>query len=168
MDSITIVSGMEHDAIAMVGGAIVSSFILDVYPDVIESIIDWIDGDVTDALGSAIVGNCAALICGGGINFCRVHLWRWDGGWLRRGCYFLIRSGWVWWTRMFEVVLHNTLTNVLLVDEFWTTEAALIGVAGVVHGLQLLVELFLCEATNCATIRTILMVRWRSSICGGG
>ena len=59
---------------------------------------------------------------------------------------------------MLEVVLHYTLAHVLLINEFWTTETALIRVAGVVHGLQLLVELLLCEATNCVTIRTILMV----------
>ena len=70
MDSMTMGSGIEHDAIAMVGGASVSSFILDEYPDVIESIIDWIDGDALDALESAIVGNCAVLICGGGRSMC--------------------------------------------------------------------------------------------------
>ena len=59
-------SGMDHDAIEMVGDASVSSFMLDVYPDVMESIIDWIDGDVEVAFGSSIVGNCAVLICGGG------------------------------------------------------------------------------------------------------
>ena len=67
LDSTIIGSGMEQDVIEMVGDVRVSSFMLDVYPVSMASIIDWIDGDVDVAYESPMLGKHVLFICGEGM-----------------------------------------------------------------------------------------------------